>query len=238
MELKEAKRQLDEQGYCILEDQLDPDEASHLDAQARSLMERQKEHIWGTNGYLSLEGALNPMPELAPLCTHPAILELVEMVLGENFILANNVAMKWCKPGAKLGGLHSAWAAKERSHAFVDYSIDLQVFWMLTDSTAENGATQIVPFSHHTQRSPSRDSYPQEIPVTGTKGTAFVYHNGLWHRSGANTTTDHHRMFANIYYTPMCIYRPPTAWPLVTREIYETFPPRLQELLVHSVEPA
>jgi ectoine hydroxylase-related dioxygenase (phytanoyl-CoA dioxygenase family) len=236
MELKEAKRQLDEQGYCILEDQLDPDEASHLDAQARSLMEHQKEHIWGANGYLSLEGALNPMPELAPLCTHPTILELVEMVLGENFILANNVAMKWCKPGAEPGGLHSAWAAKERSHAFVDYSIDLQVFWMLTDFTAKNGATMVVPFSHHSRRTPTQERYPQEIPVVGKKGSVFAFYDTLWHRSGANTSHDQHRMAANILYLPWYIYIQTGQWPPLKRALYNQFSPRLQELLARSVE--
>ena len=109
---------------------------------------------------------------------------------------------------------------------------------MLSDGTAENGATRIVPFSHHTRRGPQRASYDSEIPVVGKRGSLFLYHNGLWHGIGANTTTNKDRFFANAFYIPGAIHRPPDIWPLVTRNIYDTFPPRLQELLVRSVENA
>ena len=153
-----------------------------------------------------MEGSLNPMPELAPLCIHPTILELVEMVLGENFILANNVAMKWCKPGTDVGGLHSAGVSKP-AQTFPDYSTDLQLFWMLTDFMFENGATMVVPFNHLSRRSPTQGSYPQETPIVGKKGSAFVFYDRLWHRSGANTTTDQHRMAATIMYLSWYIHR-------------------------------
>ena len=234
MEINEIKDSLAEEGYCIFEGLLDPQEAERLDGIARSIMESMG------SAYISLEGSLNEIPELAPLCTHPLILEIAEAVLGEGYFLANNAALKWCKPGTPAGSLHADWPtrgalAADPSSLFPPWN-GLQVFWMLTDSTPENGATRIVPFSHLTQRGPSRDSYPQEMPVTGKKGTVFVYHNGLWHRSGANTTTDQHRMLANVYYMPAVLYRGPTAWPLIKREVYETFSPRLQELTARSAE--
>ena len=235
MEINEIKDRLADEGYCILENLISPEEAQRLDSLVRPMMDPMG------NDYISLEGSLNHFPELAQLCIHPLILDIAESVLGEGFIIANNVAMKWCKPGNPQHGLHADWPTSGALRTGPGSPIPpwngLQVFWMLTDGTPENGATRIVPFSHHTQRAPSRESYPQEIPVTGKKGSAFVYHNGLWHRTGANTTTDQHRMFANIYYMPMWVYRPPSTWPLVKRKIYDSFPPRLQELLVHSVEP-
>ena len=45
MDLKEVKLQLDEQGYSILEDLLNPHEAERLDAIARPIMEHQKDDI-------------------------------------------------------------------------------------------------------------------------------------------------------------------------------------------------
>ena len=235
MDLNEVKLRLDEQGYAILEDLLAPREAERLDATARPIMEVPRDNIWGANGYVSMEGSLNHIPDLAPLCIHPTILELLGMVLGENYFLANNVAMKWCKPGTHVGGLHSAGGSKP-AQTFTGYPTDLQVFWMLTDFTYENGATMIVPFSHHTRRSPTRAAYPQEIPVLGKKGSVCVFYDSLWHRSGANTTTDQHRMSANVFYLPWFIHRSDGQWPRVKRELYAQFPPRLQELLVRSVE--
>jgi len=190
--------------------------------------------------YISMEGALNHIPDLAALCIHPLILEIAEAVLGEGFFLANNAALKWCKPGTPAGSLHADWPTRAvvatDSETLIPPWNGLQVFWMLSDGTPDNGATRIVPFSHHTRRGPRRDSYTQEIPVTGKKGTAFVYHNALWHRTGQNTTMDRHRIFANMYYMPSWVHRPPGAWPLIKGENYEAFPTRLQELTARSAD--
>ena len=97
MEINEIKDRLAEEGYCIFEGLLDPQEAERLDGMARSIMESMG------SAYISLEGSLNEIPELAPLCTHPLILEIAEAVLGEGYFLANNAALKWCKPGTPRG---------------------------------------------------------------------------------------------------------------------------------------
>ena len=64
----------------------------------------------------------------------------------------------------------------------------------------------------------------------------LVFVNGLWHRSGANTTQNENRMAASVFYVPSFIYRPKDGWPIMKRHIYNKFPRRLQELLVRSVE--
>ena len=63
----------------------------------------------------------------------------------------------------------------------------------------------------------------------------FFFHNQLWHRSGANTSVDQHRMMANIFMIAGSIHRPPATWPLVRREVFETFPAQLQELCARSM---
>ena len=52
MDLTEAKSRLAEDGFCILEGLIAPEEAERLDALARPLMTHQ-------TGYVKLEGALN-----------------------------------------------------------------------------------------------------------------------------------------------------------------------------------
>ena len=78
MEIAEAKARLEDEGYCILEGLIDPSEAERLDVLARPLMPYK-------NGYIKLEGALNHIPDLAPLCMHPMVLELAEHFLGKEF---------------------------------------------------------------------------------------------------------------------------------------------------------
>jgi len=66
MDLQEAKVQLDDEGFCVLEGQIDAHEADYLNRRACGLMESTLDQ--GT--YLSLEGSLDLIPELAPLCIH------------------------------------------------------------------------------------------------------------------------------------------------------------------------
>ena len=232
MDLNDTKMRLEDEGYAIIEDVIDPQEAQRLDACARRLMEHGE-------GYLSMEGSLNVLPEIAPLCTHPVIMEVCEGILGEGFYLANNVAMKWCKPGALPGGLHCCPADADGSYPG-DPITRLQVFWLLTDYTPENGATRIIPFSQHTRRRPRRDEYQHEIAVVGKSGSVLLFNDCCWHRSGGNTTTDQHRMAANILYMPANAEKgegEKRAHGWVTREAYNGFPKSLQELLVRAVEP-
>ena len=248
IDIEDVRVRLSEEGYCVFPEVLEAAEATHLADICRERMEAVEvprgHATGGGEHYISLEDALNVVPELAPLCIHPLVMEVAEAVLGQEFILAI-AQVRWAQPGTKAGGLHADWPLRASAWTYSGESSvgsptppwgGLQAFWMLSDGTAENGATRIVPFSHHTRRGPQRSSYPSEIPVVGKRGSLFIYHNGLWHAIGANTTTDKHRFFANAFYIPGSIHRPRNIWPLVTRDVYNTFPPRLQELLVRSVE--
>ena len=82
---EEATIRLAEEGYCVLEGLLDPAEADRLAELSRPWMKMPEPKFY------HLGGALNDVPQLAPLCIHPTILEITEHELGEGFILANNV---------------------------------------------------------------------------------------------------------------------------------------------------
>ena len=62
MDLEEAKVRLGEEGYCILEDRLDPREAERFDRVARSLMEPEVDSIRWREGYLNMEDSLTHSP--------------------------------------------------------------------------------------------------------------------------------------------------------------------------------
>lgn len=221
--------QIESQGYCILEGLLDPVEARRLDGLARPLMA-------GKTGYVKLEGALNFIPELAPLCMHPIVLEVAERFWGKTFYLANNVCMMWCQPGAPGGGLHSDWPLGDVPQPYPPWPMLLQTMWMLTDFSEENGSTRVVPGSHRLGRPPRKGSdTPLEHAALGRQGSILIWHGGTWHRNGANTTTDQHRMGANIAYIPKFIHRPREAWPLLGRGLYSKLPERLKQILERSV---
>ena len=230
MSLTEAKTDLAQNGYCVPENVLDAAEAKRLDVQARALMTEK-------TGYVKLEGALNLVPDLAPLCTHPDVLDVVEHALGDDFYLVNNVCAMWCQPGSPDGRLHSDWPLDQVPDPWPEWPLLIQIMWMLTDFTTENGTTRVVPGSHRFLRPPDPDRiYFGERSVTGNRGSVLVWHGALWHRNGPNTTKTDHRVGANIAYAPCLIHRPPDAWPLVSQDLYDQFPERLQRLLERSKE--
>ena len=63
------------------------------------------------------------------------------------------------------------------------------VIWMLEDFTEENGATRMVPGSHKFLNYPKdNEKHPDEILLTGKKGTAVIFDAQLWHASNENKT--------------------------------------------------
>ena len=60
--------------------------------------------------------------------------------------------------------------------------------WLVTDFTAANGATRVVPGSHLSGRQPSR-ALPHPLATVAAvapAGTALVFDGRLWHGAGAN----------------------------------------------------
>ena len=187
-------------------------------------------------GYAKLEGALNVMPELADLCIHPDVLEITARCMGSPFSLANNGCMMWCQPGASAGEIHSDWPLSDVPQPYPPWPMLFQTMWMLTDFTEDNGGTRLVPVSHRSLRRPEEKDSRNEIPLLGRAGSVIIWHGGLWHRNGANTTTDQHRMGVNVAYIPRFIHRPREGWPLIKRTLFQQFPKHLQYLLERSVE--
>ncbi|WP_165405977.1 phytanoyl-CoA dioxygenase family protein [Bradyrhizobium genosp. SA-3] len=128
------------------------------------------------------------------LVTHPATLEFVEFALGQTFLLNScdaNIAMK----GGALEGLHrDAWRCPmpyQEGDAWVKvgdrkrYSEQpdsapsgtnvppacVNIIWMLTDFTEENGGTRLVPDSHRRPDSPD-SSVPHKVPMIAATGKA------------------------------------------------------------------
>lgn len=69
----------------------------------------------------------------------------------------------------------------------------MQLLWMLSDFTEENGATLVLPSSHTDGAIPQRHrgaDYARfragAVPVTGRAGDLLVYYGQLWHSVGLN----------------------------------------------------
>jgi ectoine hydroxylase-related dioxygenase (phytanoyl-CoA dioxygenase family) len=109
-----------------------------------------------------------------------------------------------------------------------DRDLMLTAIWALDDFTAANGATLIVPRSHHghDRRPDMTDAIPAEMPA----GSVLVFLGRLWHAAGANVT-GRPRLGVIIDYVQPWL-RPCEAHTLSANlDQVRSLPERLQELL-------
>lgn len=148
------------------------------------------------------------------LVVHPLVDDLVGHVLGEEFILSTlsgNIAIQggarmglhtdqWWMPQpvrAEAAYRRAATITRNAAAEFIQPDTSLGIappvvataLWMLTDFTADNGATEIVPGSHLSGAYPERKDQERYgiIQAVGTAGTLLVFDGRLWHGTGANT---------------------------------------------------
>lgn len=184
-----------------------------LEDQAALLRENVSELKGGVNQRLYM--LVNKGKILRDLVTHPVVLELVEHVLGKNFLLSSfgaNIAKKggaleglhrdnwWCPMPYREGEAYVKVGDRMRNTADPDSApkginvppSSCNMIFMLTDFTEENGGTRLVPRSHLLPQSPD-GSVPHKVPTiatTGKAGTGMFFDGRLWHATGQNLTDE------------------------------------------------
>lgn len=119
------------------------------------------------------------------ITSHPRLLEAVTTLLGYDVELG---AVVYRSPQPGFGGqrLHADDVPKMSPGPDRFASTILA----LTDFTADNGTTRVIPGSHRRpdlQRlSGNLESHPEEIRLTGITGTAFVFSGHLLHSGTVN----------------------------------------------------
>jgi len=80
----------------------------------------------------------------------------------------------------------------------LDYDVQCNTMWAMTDFTVENGATRLVPGSHFTE---GKQTYPDEAVVRAEmeRGSVFFYSGKIYHGAAANKS-DKVRQGINITY--------------------------------------
>jgi ectoine hydroxylase-related dioxygenase (phytanoyl-CoA dioxygenase family) len=206
--LAAAKAQLQEEGWCVLPDVLDA-------GRSRQVLDR----LWAAAGESKRRGVSTFMPVLDPnasnvrvfflleldpvfreLIAHPTAAEMVQSLLGREFLISNFTA-NIARPGSKSMALHS-----DQSLVVPEPWVEpwaLNIIWCLTDVTFENGATLFIPGSHRWQ---GRGDVPADAvkrlqPFEAKAGSIIVMEGRIWHTSGANITPDQDRALLFGYYT-------------------------------------
>ena len=224
-----------EQGYTIVEDAIEPE---LIDALRRDLV--RLEQFFGVEpaansfeGYKTLRLynllAFGRVFELVPVHRH--VLPIVEGVLDPGCLISSLSSIS-ILPGETAQPIHAddQLIPIPKPHP----PTVCNSMWALTDFTAANGATRLVPGSHLSDHSPDYGAPYDSIAAEMPAGSVLIWHGSLWHGGGANTT-DETRMGIAMNYCAGYIRQQENQQLGLSRETVEQFSPRLRQLVGYSV---
>ena len=219
-------------GYTIVTDALDPAFATGLRDAVRGEFERLGIEPKGNRA----EGfATRRLYNLVPrhhlfqeIPVHDNVLPLVEALLEPECLLSGTTAMD-IGPGERLQGLHADDGLFKigRPHR----PMMATTIWALTDFTADNGATRIVPGSHRNPGHPDPNDESIAIAAEMPAGSVLVMDSQLWHCGGPNTTDDDWRLGLNVQYVRGFFRTQQNHYVGTTPEQLAGYSPRLRQLL-------
>jgi ectoine hydroxylase-related dioxygenase (phytanoyl-CoA dioxygenase family) len=168
------------------------------------------------------------------LIEHPEIVALLDAVLLPNYLLSTAQSIR-LHPGETAQAWHTddAFYPSARPHP---RPLALSVIWAIEDFTADNGATEVIPESHHwgMETPEARDSRP--MPAVMPAGSAIVFDGALWHRGGSNRSTRTRLAISPQYCQPYL--RPQESQLLIVPpEAARACTPRMRAMLGYSIHP-
>ncbi len=183
----DSARRLETDGFVVLDDVV----PASLVAELRDAVDRTldaNETPFGSNHFLGdrtrrVFNLLSRDPLFASVPVHDPVLGVVEHVLGPELLLSSLTAID-IHPGQVAQPLHSDDASIPLARPHQPLAI--VAIWALTDFTADNGGTRLVPASHVADRRPRPDDESATVPTSMRAGSVLVYNGSIWHGGGEN----------------------------------------------------
>lgn len=137
-----------------------------------------------------------------PLVEHPLVLGLMDGVLERNYLLSQLQAIE-ILPGEAAQPLHcdDSFYPVPRPRP----ALGAATIMAIDDFTAENGATRVIPGSHHWDcREPTAREAATALPVVMPAGSVVLFLGTLWHGGGANRSAASRLAVTAQYCAPWC----------------------------------
>ncbi len=223
-----------ERGYTVVENAI---EADLVEALADALARLERDLAVGPamnafEGHRTVR-IYNLLAHGAPfdrIPVHPAVLPVVEGVLDPG-CLVSSLSSIAIDPGEIAQPIHAddQVIPLDKPHR----PIVCNSMWALTDFTAANGATRLVPGSHRLA-SPDYGGAYETIAAEMPRGSVLIWDGALWHGGGANTSVAR-RTGVAMNYCAGFIRQQENQQLGLDPALVRTFPPRLRELIGYGV---
>jgi ectoine hydroxylase-related dioxygenase (phytanoyl-CoA dioxygenase family) len=233
-DLSKAAADIAENGYCLLKCPIPDELFNKLRSRLGEVIQEEREN--GTafvydNDSQRVFSLLNKGAEFEEIVQNPAVLEIMEQVLGYNFMLSSTHA-NVAGPGGPPMNLHADQTFCRAP--WPDYALVANSMWMLDDFTVENGATRIIPGSHKLNRQPNYlagEGNAAAEPVCAPAGSVMLFDGRLWHQTGENTTRSEHRRGILNYYCRAYVRQQQNFFAGLSPDVLERATPLMRRLL-------
>ena len=179
-------------GYSVIPGVISRDEAGALHKRMIDIWQKQASEF-GEERLASL-GKSNSHRSLflederfMDMIVHPQILAVVDRLIGKTAILNLQTGSASFPGGSHFqSGFHRDFA----KDFVASKPLSLNAFWCIDDFTEENGATQVVPFTHVTPELPSMTWIEANTrSVMCSAGSVILFNSFLLHRAGTNRSS-------------------------------------------------
>ena len=177
-------------GFTIVHDVLSQDEIEQMKAiliQAEREVGVESLHR-GTAGHIANIVALDPI--FFRCVDHPKVLPYIEAIMGTDLILGS-LNSRIVRPGDGDQILHSDVPLSLHRYG-AEPPVMMNTVWPLVDYTEHNGATRVVPGTHHSRlKEPPADfDVKYEVKALVPAGSVIIFNGQTWHAGGANETSE------------------------------------------------
>jgi len=235
--VSEISDHLRQWGYAIVHNVVDDATMDRLEAEARPWIDRSAHGRDEYDGqYTRRTGALIARcPTARELVMNPTVVGTVQHFLSHvTAVQLHLTQIISIEPGETQQKLHRDQMAFDFFPFPADYHPQCNSMWALTDFTAENGATRLVPGSHRSDHAPDLTTTYDSIPAEMRRGSVLIWDGALWHGGGANST-DADRIGIAMNYCAGYIRQQENQQLGIPRAVAATFPTRLRRLVGYSV---
>ena len=232
-ELAGYLKQLDDNGYFIVENILDKAQCQKIKETVMPLFQ----HESGRNnfeGYKTqrLYATFEKTLVCNDLVDHPLVLNVLDNIFKPNYLLSQLQVIN-ILPGEEQQPLH-------HDDGFYDVPrprkpLGAASIFAIDDFTEENGATVIIPGSHKwADERPTPMSDSNQVPVVMPAGSMLFFTGTLWHGGGANLSQDS-RLCVTAQYCDSWLRQQENYSLSISRETVKKCSEHIQRMLGYSI---
>ena len=256
-DLSQIKQDLAQCGVALLRDALCPAQLSALTDRLtdQAVTERQLGNAFLEDGNMNCReegpnqrvfGLIGKGAQFRSLALNQSVLEVIRGLFGDSYgvpaefvkqaeldeVLLSSMTANIVGPGSTAMNQHADQAYMPPTTAYAGV---INIIWLLTDFTTDNGATLIAPGSHLADE-PLRHfiSPPQCCSLVAPAGTAVFLDGRTWHGTGANRTEKDRTAIFSYYCRPFMRQQENYAR-TVSPELLEDMDEELKRLLGYQV---